>query len=142
MAKGVYIGVNSVARKAKKIYIGVGGTARKVRKAYVGVGGVARLIFSETPEKVASVPQLLVPKLGIKVAYTGNYAVLANAGDASGYPIRSVEAYDTTLTKITAPEINSDREGMAPATIGGYACFVGGMQLSLTMLLCLDMIQH
>ena len=126
MAKGVYIGVNSVARKAKKIYIGVGGTARKVRKAYVGVGGVARLIFSETPEKVASVPQLLVPKLGIKVAYTGNYAVLANAGDASGYPIRSVEAYDTTLTKITAPEINSDREGMAPATIGGYACFVGG----------------
>jgi hypothetical protein len=126
MAKGIYIGVNSVARKVKKIYIGIGGTARKVRKAYVGVGGVARLIFSGTPEKVANPTPISVPKLGLRVAYTGNYVVMANGVNNSGYPLRPVEVYDTTLTKVTAADINSDRDGMAGATIGGYACFVGG----------------
>ncbi|MBP5595400.1 MAG: hypothetical protein J6Y02_08455 [Pseudobutyrivibrio sp.] len=46
MAKGAYIGVSSVARKAKKMYIGVGGVARKVKKAYIGVSGVAKLWWS------------------------------------------------------------------------------------------------
>ena len=30
MAKAVYVGVNSKARKMKKAYIGIGGKARKV----------------------------------------------------------------------------------------------------------------
>ena len=48
MAKGNYIGVNSVARKGKKMYIGVGGVARKVKKAYIGVNGVAKSFWSGT----------------------------------------------------------------------------------------------
>ena len=32
MAKAVYVGVNSKARKMKKAYIGIGGKARKVKK--------------------------------------------------------------------------------------------------------------
>lgn len=46
MAKGVYVGVSSKARKVTDIYIGVSNKARKVTKAYIGVGGVARLCYS------------------------------------------------------------------------------------------------
>ena len=41
MAKAVYVGVGSKARKMKKAYIGIGGTARKIKKMYIGVGGCA-----------------------------------------------------------------------------------------------------
>ena len=46
MAKNVYIGVGSAAKKVKKIYFGVGNVAKKVKKAYIGVGGVAKLFWS------------------------------------------------------------------------------------------------
>ena len=45
MAKGIYAGVNGIARKVKRLYIGVNGKARTVVKVYVGVGGVARLAY-------------------------------------------------------------------------------------------------
>ena len=45
MAKGMYIGVDGVARKVQQMYVGVGGKARKVKKGYIGVGGVARLFY-------------------------------------------------------------------------------------------------
>ena len=35
MAKAVYVGVGSKARKMKKAYIGIGGKARKVKKMYI-----------------------------------------------------------------------------------------------------------
>lgn len=46
MAKGIYFGVNGVARKCKKMYFGVNGVARKVKKIYIGVNGVARLFYA------------------------------------------------------------------------------------------------
>lgn len=46
MAKSIYVGVSSVARKMTKEYAGVSAVARKVSKIYVGVSGVARLSFS------------------------------------------------------------------------------------------------
>ena len=46
MAKAVYVGVGSKARKMKKAYIGIGGKARKVKKMYIGVGAKARLCYS------------------------------------------------------------------------------------------------
>lgn len=49
MAKRMYIGVDSKARKVKKMYVGVNGVARKVKKGYIGVNGVARLFFSADP---------------------------------------------------------------------------------------------
>lgn len=49
MAKGMYVGVDSVARKVKSCYIGVDGVARKVKKAYIGVNGVARLFYNFSP---------------------------------------------------------------------------------------------
>jgi hypothetical protein len=46
MAKGIYVGVDSKARKVKKAYVGVDNKARKVKKGYIGVGGVAQLFYS------------------------------------------------------------------------------------------------
>ena len=46
MAKGLYIGVNDVARGVKNIYVGVDGVARRVKSAYIGVNGIAQQVFS------------------------------------------------------------------------------------------------
>lgn len=46
MAKGIYIGANSLARKVKKAYFGVNNVARKIKKIYIGVGGVAKLSYN------------------------------------------------------------------------------------------------
>jgi hypothetical protein len=52
MAKAIYIGVSSKARKVSNAYIGVSGTARKIKNAYIGVNGTARLFYSkENPYK-------------------------------------------------------------------------------------------
>ena len=52
MAKAVYVGVDSKARKMKKAYIGIGGTARKVKKMYIGdSSGKARLCYSAEADK-------------------------------------------------------------------------------------------
>ena len=45
MAKGVYIGVSSKARKVKSIYVGISNVARRVKKAYIGVNNVAKLFY-------------------------------------------------------------------------------------------------
>lgn len=53
MAKAVYVGVDSKARKMKKAYIGIGGTARKVKKMYIGdSSGKARLCYSAEADKL------------------------------------------------------------------------------------------
>ena len=54
MAKGIYIGVNGIAKKVKKLYVGVSGVAKKVKKAYVGVGGVAKLAYTSSNVKIVS----------------------------------------------------------------------------------------
>ena len=62
MAKNIFTGVNSVARKVPKAYIGVSGVARKIKKAYIGdANGKARLFFAGLD--IAS----------IAITYTGNY---------------------------------------------------------------------
>lgn len=62
MAKNIFTGVNSVARKVPKAYIGVNGVARKIKKAYIGdANGKARLFFAGLD--IAS----------IAITYTGNY---------------------------------------------------------------------
>lgn len=46
MAKGIYLGINSLSRKVKKMYLGIEGVARKVKKGYIGINGIARLFFA------------------------------------------------------------------------------------------------
>ena len=45
MAKNIYVGISSKARKMKAAYIGISGKARKIKKIYIGVGGKARLAY-------------------------------------------------------------------------------------------------
>ena len=49
MAKGIYDGVGSVARKVTQPYKGVNAVARKVTSGYFGVSGVARQFYESTP---------------------------------------------------------------------------------------------
>ena len=46
MAKGMFFGIDSKARKSKRGYIGINGVARKIKKVYFGVDGKARLAWS------------------------------------------------------------------------------------------------
>lgn len=46
MAKGIYVGVSSIAKKIKKAYFGVNNVAKKIKKIYIGVGGVAKLSYN------------------------------------------------------------------------------------------------
>ena len=80
MAKGMYIGVDSVARKVKNCYIGVDGVARKVKKAYIGVDGIARLFWQSNP--IGSICYL-----GIR---NGNLCVVVSDGYESDVNVYTV----------------------------------------------------
>ncbi|SHO53711.1 glycine-rich domain-containing protein [Anaerocolumna xylanovorans] len=100
MAKGMYVGVNGVARKVKKMYVGVNSVARKVKKVYVGVNGVARLAWQGTvpagqvtftssqlwtvPEGVSKIDIFCVGGGGGSLS-TGGSKYTAITGAGSGY---------------------------------------------------------
>ena len=77
MAKAVYVGVDSKARKMKKAYVGIGGKARKVKKMYIGVGGKARLCYSAELEKVGMATALSTTRYDMRAATVGKYALFA-----------------------------------------------------------------
>ena len=131
MAKAVYVGVDSKARKMKKAYVGIGGTARKVKKMYIGdSSGKARLCYSAELEKVGTATALSAARYDMRAATVGNYALFAGgiaSKSAFGYDVSSsVDAYNASLTKSTPTELSCKRCGHAAASVGGYALFAGG----------------
>lgn len=131
MAKAVYVGVGSKARKMKKAYIGIGGTARKVKKMYIGdSSGKARLCYSAELEKVGMAAALSAARDNMRAATVGKYALFAGgfiSRSAFGNNVSSsVDAYNTSLTKSTPTELSCKRCGHAAASVGGYALFAGG----------------
>lgn len=131
MAKAVYVGVGSKARKMKKAYIGIGGTARKVKKMYIGdSSGKARLCYSAELEKVGMAAALSAARYNMRAATVGKYALFAGgfiSRSAFGNNVSSsVDAYNTSLTKSTPTELSCKRCGHAAASVGGYALFAGG----------------
>ena len=130
MAKAVYVGVGSKARKMKKAYIGIGGKARKAKKMYIGVGGKARLCYSAELEKVGMATALSTTRYDMRAATVGKYALFAGgyiSKSPFGYSVgSSVDAYNTSLTKSTPTELSCKRCGHAAASVGGYALFAGG----------------
>ena len=129
MAKAVYVGVNSKARKMKKAYVGISGKARKVKKMYIGVGGKARLCYSAELERYGMAAALSAPLDSMRAATVGKYALFAGGYIRSvfGYSVSSsVDAYNTSLTKSTPTELSCKRCGHAAASVGGYALFAGG----------------
>ena len=130
MAKAVYVGVGSKARKMKKAYIGIGGKARKVKKMYIGVGGKARLCYSAELERYGMAAALSTARYDMRAATVGKYALFAGgyiSKSSFGYSVSSsVDAYNTSLTKSTPTELSCKRCGHAAASVGGYALFAGG----------------
>lgn len=67
MAKNIYVGIDSKARKTKKIYVGIDGKARKAKKVYIGdTNGKARLAWS------ADIVISVVPSQSGSLTYSGS----------------------------------------------------------------------
>ena len=133
MAKAVYVGVDSKARKMKKAYIGIGGTARKVKKMYIGdSSGKARLCYSAELERHGMAAALSAARYGMRTATVGKYALFAG-GDSTEVVLKNwhrsvdtVDAYDASLTKSTPAKMECGRHYHGSAAIGEYALFAGG----------------
>ena len=127
MAKAVYVGVDSKARKMKKAYIGISGTARKIKKMYIGdSSGKARLCYSAELDRHGMAAALSVARYDIRTATVGNYALFAGGLKPGLFSVKTVDAYNTSLTKSTPAEMPWERGYHASAAIGGYALFAGG----------------
>ena len=127
MAKAVYVGVDSKARKMKKAYIGISGTARKIKKMYIGdSSGKARLCYSAELDRHGMAAALSVARYDVRTATVGNYALFAGGLKPGLFSVKTVDAYNTSLTKSTPAEMPWERGYHASAAIGGYALFAGG----------------
>ena len=129
MAKAVYVGVGSKARKMKKAYIGIGGKARKVKKMYIGdSSGKARLCYSAELDRYGMAAALSTARYGVRTATVGNYALFAGGLKPDLTSTKTVDAYNTSLTKSTPAEMEYGRCYHAAASIGGYALFTCGQE--------------
>ena len=128
MAKAVYVGVGSKARKMKKAYIGIGGKARKVKKMYIGVGGKARLCYSAEADKFGTATPLSKYRSILAGTTVGGYALFGGGGyDSDGRKGEAImDAYNASLTRTTAASLSVARQGLTAITLGNHALFVGG----------------
>lgn len=129
MAKGIYLGIDSLSRKVKKMYLGIEGVARKVKKGYVGVNGLARLFFSGGLSYEGTAPDLEYPRFDGAAAATTQFALFGGGYITnSGYDnqTNSVEAYTEEFTKSSAPALYQKVCFLAAGSVGGRALFAGG----------------
>lgn len=128
MAKAVYVGVGSKARKMKKAYIGIGGKARKVKKMYIGVGGKARLCYSAEADKFGTATPLSKYRSLLAGTTVGGYALFGGGGyDSDARKGEAImDAYNASLTRTTAASLSVARQGLTAITLGNHALFVGG----------------
>lgn len=131
MSKEAYIGVDGASRKISRMYVGVEGLSRRIKKAYVGVGGVAKLFFSLDPiEHIGTVTPLSQGKEAPSGASNAQYAIFA--GGLQGYYdsptdyYDSADAYNSALTRTSAPSLSVGAYYLASGSAGDYAIFAGG----------------
>lgn len=105
MAKVLYTGISSKARRVKKLFVGIDGKARKVKKAYIGVGNKARLFFNSGVQSglylyecdthilhqvnEASMANVTSVQLENPAQYTVNGQTACGSPDAMYYPKQS-----------------------------------------------------
>lgn len=120
MAKGIYVGVDSKARKVTKAYIGVDNKARKVKKGYIGVAGVARPFFSAERKVMyyGKATDLSAGKYFPPTANAGDYAVIGPVGSPFG-----VDAYNSSLVRSNPANASYQSSWNFGASVGGYALF-------------------
>lgn len=129
MAKGLYIGVDSKARKSKKMYFGVDNKARKIKKVYIGVENKARLLFNEhVPSIIAHIYPNYIhfshPRSNHGAGSTKNHAIFAG-GYYESNTYSDCDTYDSTLTR-SVIRLSYASQYLQSGNIGGYVIFGGG----------------
>ena len=106
-------------------YIGVNGKAKTIAKVYKGnSSGKAELIFGPRGIVRSSkfVANTSTEGNNISAAHVGNYALIGG-GDMDSL---KMDAYNTLLTKSSAPDLSVGRYAMTGGSVGNYALFAGG----------------
>ncbi|WP_281532083.1 hypothetical protein [Anaerocolumna aminovalerica] len=131
MAKGVYFGVNNVARKVKKLYFGVDGKARKIKKMYFGVDGKARICYSAGVRKVKAMT-ITYPVAGRNNYYAGACASIGEylLIEDTEHSFNHIECINSSLNSVYAPPTTTTNGTMAKgaASNSNYAIFAGGLR--------------
>ena len=140
MAKGIYRGVDGIARKVTKEYRGVDGIARRIKKEYRGVDGLARLCYTSSNYQFvgftnnASYGEAITTKDGnslyLSVSGTSPYGIAIDAGynlvDANGaiYTIPAGSTVTVTMRQERAASYNLACVRLADVATGAvsYLC--------------------
>lgn len=132
MAKGIYLGIDSLSRKVKKMYLGIEGVARKVKKGYVGVNGLARLFFSGVGKPVylgnsdtGVIAPLPLDWWDLEGASNPGYALFAGGTTRQGETAK-VGGYNSELVYSEAQELRTENSMMTGSSVGNYALFGKG----------------
>ena len=125
MAKGVYVGVDGVARKSRNAYVGVDNVARKIKKAYVGIGGVARPCWNDGVTHYGEITPLSVARSDIRTATLGDTIFFIGGETYAGSYTPVVDVYNEDLTKTTT-EMSIQRGKHACGTISNNVIIGGG----------------
>lgn len=127
MSKGMFLGVDDTARKVKKMFTGVENVARKVKKGFIGVGGVARCFFSGGGlEYYGTAEPLRTGRSLLASATVGDHALFAGGFYSQRNATAQVDAYDSSLTRVSVTDLSAPRGALGGVGISGYALFGGG----------------
>lgn len=140
MAKNLLTGIEGSARKAKRCYLGMGDASRKIKKMYVGDSdGKARLFYSAADKlgRYGTATALSSSAFGLAAATAGDYALFgggyykarpSSSATVKTYINTAVNAYSSSLTKSSAPNLPTARYNLSAASVGDYALFAGGQK--------------
>lgn len=128
MAKGIYLGIDSLSRKVKKMYLGIEGVARKVKKGYVGVNGLARLFFSGggKPSFLGRFEPIFDHHNYAAVAGTKDYLLISGGADYDVNPYDVVSVFNDDYTEESQLQIPNGSQNQIGATFKERAYFIGG----------------
>lgn len=142
MAKVIYTGVSSKARKIKACYIGVSNKARKIKKGYIGVNNIARLCYSSgymwARYTLASTGKVSLTKVvsnasGYRFAkdnLQSFYECVVTGNDSSGYTLKtsSTPEFNKRAKAVTTSGASSNSYYQVPKNCGvvtnTYYCVV------------------
>jgi hypothetical protein len=108
--------------------------ARRIKKAYIGIGGVARPCWSGGElAYYGTITSLSKARHGLAATAVGDYALFAGGKSSDSSYGKTVDAYNKSLTRITAPDLTDRMINLTATTVGNYALFgCGGSSVYVT----------
>ena len=120
-----------VACAVNKIYLGIDNMVRRVKKAYIGIGGLARPFYGGGKLSYYGAVTPLTNSCRDRAATSiGEYALFAGGYQGNSNYYATVDTYNKSLTKGTAPSLYYGKGRLAATTVGLYALFAGGIYIS------------